>query len=547
MTSDVEVTVSGLPFNQRAISGIEISYGVNQIPVASLHLVAPYIEQNHRDFLCDPDKYKKQTRDNPVTFQIKARTGCLKFTGVFDGISFSQMPGGFSYSAIFKSQFQSMMELYPKFMGLDPLSMMPFKRIATLKTQVGAIDEPYESLKYTLNNRVTASNDTVITYYMRLIKEMINSQINATLASNTTQELSDILALLQDQRYKRNAEKCQSLLEDIDTSFAEDTDMRAGKCMPYLIDKVVYSQDTLWDTILAALDDFGCMLLPANDKLFIAPKVNYLKMADMTVPAKQEQATKPNHIYPSDVTSVNVNDVPYRNLRGCFVVPIVSDPGPLGYSFATQCLGAYPKPQDTDVKDDGGSGLLIINAPTFLIQNVDGLYVKNNDVQTDIQVEAKAYAGDQAVETPDEPQQKYKQLSKDVSESLNVMKEILDKYAKARFLSEKYSERGGSIQTAVFKPNFVPGTTGFWYTRHPGLFYNFFVTSVTHSITLGGGKVGNATSHISFNSLRYGGSPDNIPGVDEAELYNFSSDDMADLQQQWLDNIEGKAELRKID
>ena len=531
MTTDVEVTVTGLPFDQKAVSGVSISYGYNSIPVASVQLVAPYIEEEAKSFLCDPDSFKKQTRDSNVTIKIKSKTGCIKFDGVFDGLSFSQSPGGFSYAAIIKSKFQCMLELYPKFIGIDPTSALPFKRIVTGAYDFSKGDDPYLAFEAVVKN-VQAGGLTLVEYYIELIKVMIDTQ--AALVSNGPDSTFPILEMLRDKRSKDNIERCRKLLTTVNLDFVKKINVMGGKCGAYLADQVIASEDTLWDTLMSSLDDMGCMLLPGNNKLFIIPKANYLKQTGLSAPGFQEQATSPNIAYPSDFVSFSINDVSYRNIRACYVLPTILDSNALIHDYKSQDLGSFPSASGaSDIQDDGSAGFLIVPAPQFIIKNLDGLYTRNDEVQQGLK---DKYAGD-VVDDPDTVKDKYKSHIDEFKGDNVAIKPTMDRYAKSRFLQEKYSERGGTLILNVLKPNWVPGTTGSVYTRHPGLFYSFFVNNVTHSVVLGNGNSGSATTTISFNSCRYAGNGSKVPGTNSADLYQYSSGDMASVQQTWLSDV----------
>jgi hypothetical protein len=540
MNSDVEVTVTGLPFNQKAISGVSISYGYNSIPVASVQLVAPYIEEEARSFLCDPDSFKKQTRDSPVKISIKSKTGCINFDGVFDGMSFCQTPGGLSYSAIFKSKFQSMLELYPKWIGIDPGSILPFKRVINSQFQSSnSGEEPYLAFKTELGNLMPAGGDNMMQFLVKMLKALVTSQKNVTNGTNTTEKVLPILGLMDGPRYKDNVDRCLAFLELVDLSNVSKIDVMASQNGGYVVDSVLSSTDTLWETLSNSLNQFGAMLLPANNKLFIVPKANFLKMSNLSVPGPQDQSTTPNVAYPSDFVSFVINDTSYKNIYGCYVVPTFLDAHATTQSYSANYVGSYPNIVSgaSDNPDDGSSGLLIVNAPQFIIHNFDSIYAANEKVQNEM---AQNFAGDK-VDAPEQVKDKYAQIAKTQAGQSRSIQETLDKYAKSRFLQEKYSERGGSLTLNVIKPNWVPGTTGSVYTRHPGLFYSFFVNTVTHSVSLGAGNSGSAVTQISFNSCRYAGNPGKIPGTNSVDLYSYSSGDMESLQHAWLSDVAGTA------
>lgn len=536
MTTDVEALITGLPFDQTAVSGITMSYSYNTIPVASLTLAAPYIEEVASSFLEDPDQFKQSTRDSPVDINLNCKTGTISFSGAFDGLSFSQSPGGFNHSAIIKSKFQAMHEVYPKFPGIDPTSVLPFKRSPTTEWQ----DDSEETNKLFRSplEEVNPNDKTIVEFFIELIRAAILAQQQSQSISAVDTDLCPLFKLLQDEAYVKSIDKALELLDKVDISYVKDTDVSGATGMDYLINLVINAHDTLWDTLEQGLQSLGCIMLPAKDTLYVIPAANFLKMNGTYEPADKEIATTPNHAYPGDYSNFSINDVPYRNLRACFVVPKISDPSTTMWSYETQNLGIYPADGDTGgVKDDGSTGILIVNAPDYLMRNMNGLYAKNSDVQKEIQGESTSWAGPK-VDTPEKFQEQMKKQVEEFKEEQGTFKEALDKYAKLRFMQEKYQERGGTI-TMQFKPSWVPGTTGFLFSRHPNLFYHFYVTNVTHTVSMSGGSVGTAITSVSFISCRYAGSGDAVNGSDEADLFNYDPAKMEELQNAWLSDVGG--------
>lgn len=535
--SDVTVTVSGLPFDQKAVSGVAFDFSYNSIPCASLQLVSPYIEENHRDFLCDPDSYKKKTRDNFVKISVKSKTGCLNFEGVFDGLSFSQSPGSFNYSAIIKSKFQSLLEVYPKLIGLDPSSLMVFKRDNQfLQVHAGNANNPFEGLKAGAQ-KVSVAGKTLLEVYIDVLKHILTSQQN--LVTNTTQDFAAILKLMQDDIYKKNIKKAMEMLESIDISAVKDNKILADFCLTWIVDRIVDSPDTMWDALLSGLDEMGCMILPGATKLFIIPKANFLKLKGSAPSSFGASSTEPNQAWPADYSTFMISDRSYRNLRACFVVPQSSDasssnPGGLG-TWESQIFGVYPKPGSSDIKDDGATGILIKAVPAFFAKNLTSIYTQNEKVQADLKEPDKPFAK-APLDDHEEVSKKYTGDTKKNDGVVKQYKEIYDDLAKSYFLQEKYEERGGAIQL-LFNPKWVPGTTGFVYSRHPSLCYNFFVTSVKHEIALGSGNSGYAQTSVNFSSSRYAGNPSSVPGTDKVDLYKYDEGKMKSIQQKWLSDI----------
>lgn len=535
--SDVTVSVTGLPFDQKAVSGVAFDFGYNSIPCASLQLVSPYIEENHRDFLCDPDSYKKKTRDNFVKISVKSKTGCLNFEGVFDGLSFSQSPGAFNYSAIIKSKFQSLLEVYPKLIGMDPSSLMLFKRNNQfLKVTPADANDPFAGLTIGAGT-IPVAGKSLLELYIDVLKYILTSQL--TIQTNTTQNFAKILKLMQDDIYKKNITKALDMISNIDISAVKDNKILASYCLPWIVKKIVNSPDTMWDALLSGLDEMGCMLLPGVTKLFIIPKANFLKLNGSTPSSYGAQSTQPNQAWPADYSNFMVSDRSYRNLRACFVVPADVDVASCnlasGGSWKAQIYGVYPKEGSSDIKDDGATGILIKPVPPFFAANITSILAYNHKVQEDIKNGQKPFAGPVQMDSSAVFQQ-FLSDAKQNNQTVESYGEIFDNLAKSYFLQEKYEERGGSIQL-LFNPKWVPGTTGFVYSRHPSLCYNFFVTSVRHEIALGSGNSGFAQTSVNFSSSRYAGNPGSVPGTDTVDLYKYDEGKMKSTQQKWLSDI----------
>lgn len=538
--SDVNLEVNGLPFDARAIGGVSITYTYNTMPTASVQLVPGYVEQNAKEVLCDPDSLKSKTRESPVTIKLKSKTGCISFDGVFDGLSFNQSPGGMQYSAMFKSSFQPMLEIYPKFVGVDPISILPFKRSPMLKVQYGESRNPYEELRVSITNRLDLKK-TIVECYVDLVKGILETQQNALYSTNLTQENSAIVDMLSQPEYQVSVQKGLDFLNSVNLDYVTDCSVKASSCVNFLLDRVLYAKDTLWDTMMAGLSDMGCMLLPGKSTLYIVPKSNFIKFSGGGNPGFREMATSPNTAYPADYTSFSINDASYRNLRGCYVTPVINDPHPhLLSDWLSAAMGVYPSASEQGVSD-GATGLLIVPAPDFLIQNIEGFYTGNSDIQSKMKDSGTAH-GDKIISSPDEVKSSRKQVVEDFKQIIPEVQEYLNNYAKSQFLQEKYAERGGSINM-LLKPNWVPGTTGYVYSRHPGLAFHFYVESVTHYAHLGSGASGTAGSVVNFSSCRYAGSSGSVAGIDSDPLFNFDSGKMSSLQSDWLSDVEGSATI----
>ncbi len=121
-----------------------------------------------------------------------------------------------------------------------------------------------------------------------------------------------------------------------------------------------------------------------------------------------------------------------------------------------------------------------------------------------------------------------------IEELSAVQQQVLDDLAYMEFLRRKYYDRTGSVNM-LFSRKWVPGTTGTAFIRYPepGVFVDFYVTQVTHVYDNSGGA-GTAITNVSFCSARTGQTS---IGVSEHPLYQYSIEDMAQLQNSFIKDL----------
>ena len=536
MRTEIEVEVTGASYlNAAAISGITIVYGINMIPIAKVTLNAPYIQSaDGKDFICNPDKYKK--RDNPVTFKVNGKSGCLTFTGFFDGMSVNQTVGGIEYSAIFKSQFQRLLEIYPKFLGIMPSSFNPFKSVEALKIVHGNPNLQYTNIKV---GAATVKTDVPFgDFLVNLFRTLIDTHLNYAEQTQRTGPKS-IISLIKERNYQDNAAEAKKLVENIVTTFVKANRIPAGQCAAALVNMIFGdTPQHLWQLLLECMEFLGCAILVGDKSLFLVPKANFLKGADVDVPDPKEEPADPNVAFPADYNNFNVNDNGYANIRACFIA--VTDKSTMtnrSYNPSIMnYMGVYPpEGGDPEIPEDGASGILVEPMEDKLLNGLMYGFTSNDEIQARL-------AGNDAYADYELPDVKavtsaLNTTAKTQKELLFLQRQILDQFAKIKFLQEKYTGRTGSF-TSVFNPYWVPATTGTLYTRFPGLFYNFYVNSVVHNISMTSGS-GTAITTVSFDSVRSSGNAANVPGVSKVELYNYGKKEMTNLQDAWIADIGG--------
>ena len=536
MNSDIQVTVSGgLPFNEAGITGVAITYGYNMIPSAMLTLNVPYIMENAAGFFDNPTQFKKSTKSSmSVKIKIKSSLGCLNFTGFFDGLSIVQTPGGMEYTAIIKNKFQVLTELYPKLMGMYPGSIAIGRSIPNL-TYIPGKNVEYEAL--TAGAATISANLAPTEFYLEYLKKVVESQIDNSNYFSTSLDVSSVRELLDKTSYKDNLKLCKKLLSEVDISFAKAEGYQCNRDLQYHADLISSGGDDAWTLLLNVMNESGCVLLPSDNTLYVIPQSNFLKL-DGSCPPVGAQSSSPNKAYPADYSNFILNDNSYKNIKYCLATAISSTAGVGNRNIAPnlQQMGVYPK-NDQDLQpDDGASGVLLVTTPAWMGRTIAGAVFLNTKNLSTNQEKAYPAAGktkeldsvDQAKQIVDDPMNTAEVLAQS-----KEVKKILDNYAKARFLTEKYIERTGSF-SLQFSPKWVPGTTGFLASRQPKAMFNFYVTGVTHNIATSGARSGTATTQINFNSARYGGSIGVIPSIEINDLYNYSPGSMAGVQNKWL-------------
>lgn len=533
MKTDVEVTVTGdLPFNEKAISGINISYGINAIPVCILNLDAPYIEKTSPEFLCKPEIYK--SRNLNVSISVKSKTGCIKFDGYFDGLNISQSVGSISYQAVIKNKFQRLLEIYPRAIGIMPSSYSIFRTVDNVKIEHGDLRK--NIAEFTVGTNKLDVSKSIGEFLMGYIKAIVRTQFDFQLNFNTTENYNGLLSQIRSKVYLENLTESNKLFDKVDLSYVAKCAILSNEIGNYIAEQTLGEHTDLWDLMLRAYDVLGCVLLVGNDTLTVVPAATYLKI-DHAVPPHQGTSSKPNTANPADYNGFSVSNNGFVNIKYCYVVVDAVNLGPYSARLpneVTQHMGIYPKTDDKEIPDDGSSGILIVKASPFLIPAINAGWTMNDEMQQKLQSRSSHF--DRPAVDPDVPKEDMEKANKVWFESMHSSV-LLDQYAKLKFLQMKYADRTGSF-TSVFNPNWVPATTGSLYTRTPGLFVNFYVNEVRHTITMDVPNQGSAVTSVNFSSVRMGRQGE-IPGVEEDELFQYSKSDMEGLQKKWIKDISG--------
>lgn len=537
--SEVSVTITGLPFSEKAVTGVSIDYGVNSIPTATLSLDMPYIQQNSPDILCNPDNYKR--RSTACIISIKSKTGCHKFYGYFDGINAYQGVGGLAYSAVIKNIFIRLTEVFPKFPGVSPGSVNPFNRIDLL-----TVDKNNEQLRFSeawpsvlmKNNE----NYTLGQFIVGILGFIVSQQLAVEELEGISNR-NKLNELMRNVAYVENAGIVKSLLDQVDTSFISESVVKADYCAPELHQLVVGTTEvaTMWELLLRALAYVGCNVVIGGDKLFVVPQACYLKFGTPPTignvgndPSKQEFPQVPNVAYPVVYDNLSIDDNGFINVGHVFVTGSSSAANVAHCPDLTYSLGVYPdEGQEKELADDGSTGIALMEVDQFFFTGLSRGYLLNKTPVDNISAGKFISSLDEINEPNKEDMVKQIRYLQDEIQGSRTQ-QLLNNYAKARFMEIKYKDRTGMF-SGIFNPNWVVGSTGCLFSRLPGMYYNFFVTSVTHSIKLSAPNQGAASTQVSFNTVRSAGSPAAINGLDKDDLYQYTTEKMKQFQQRWCD------------
>lgn len=534
MKTDVEVTISGLPFNQKAVTGVTFCYGINSIPVASIALDATAIQQTNPEFLCNPDKFKK--RDHLALIQVKSKTGCIKFEGYFDGLSISQSVGSIQYTAIVKSKFTRLAEIYPRMVGVMPGSFSIYRSAEQLFTDQDDPENPFPKLVVG-NKLFLDTGQSIGEYLLTYLKAIIESQFNFQKFTNTTPDTVALFQTMQSEIFKKNLQEAIPLLNKVDISYVNKCTITGRLTADIIAALTLGEHASLWDLMINAYNFLGCCLLVGNDGITIVPQAAFLKFQH-DVPAPKAASHKINAANPADYNSYAISNTGFNNIRYCHVVIDASGlPEQAKRSAArlANSMGVYPtKAQEGETPDDGSSGILVVKASPFLLTGLTFGVTGNADMQQRIKANQPYFKV--PVETPDTERQKKEKQNQETLAKQAAIDDHLNAYAKLKFMQMKYSDRVGQL-SLYFNPKWVPATTGSLYSRLPGLFVQFYVTSVIHTIQMAAPSSGTATTNVSFSSVRMGAKANNIYSIAKEDLFNYTEADMLGLQNKWVKDV----------
>jgi len=538
--SDVTLKLSGI--SGVTPTGITVSYQLGHVPTAHIDLAPDYpgvikIYGNATGLLQDVDGQKRKedvSADLKVTSWVGATrasatktTRTLKFVGLLDGLSLSNLVGGNSYQAVLKGKAQTLLELTTHMPGLYPTSVNIYKNpsFSQIANPQGG-DDAATSLWIRLtagDESLDPSKYTPIEVYTKLMQLIIEKQQSGWKTFLGRSVLVDgqipFEKIFTDARYQKALTRAKKLFANIDLTAVNGGALGSRTGASEILSEMkrifIGGSNILLENYMGFLSTMGCTLIFSNEKLFVVP-INSVLKQEYTAPGVKQLQKQINHALPADYSGYSYSDNGYRDIAHV----IVSTRGLKG---STDIVGSgnFARGDLAHYSDENNltqaSGVLVVNAHPFMLYSPFSATPEDaKKLKQSADSPKKDLQGSGDFDTDKKAKQEglvARQEKKD-QRFVASLKDVLKNYAETKFYQARYGDRQGSI-TMDFNPQWVPGTSGSLYVRETGTFVAFYVTGVTHRIEMGAPHNGTAMTSITFCCGRTGASP---PGV-EKDMY----------------------------
>jgi hypothetical protein len=490
--SDVSLTVTGLPFK---FTGCTFTYAPNMIPTAVLS-VDPAVSD-----LCNIESLRRKE----VSICAKTPSGSLRFFGLFDGLQISQTPGGLSFSAVVKSQFQRLLEVYTIFPGLHPISANPFQQVSAFTSD----PERVSSLNFGLTEIILFNEKTKVSLsgmsFPRAILEVLKAGLKAQeqFTYTTNAGGSSLLGnpdvydqVFKNKNYAENRRRAIQLLEAVDISAVESMVLTPQDVTAQLLLKqMLFSSNTsVWQALVSAFNAITCNVVVANNKIFVLPANAFYKVPE-TKFTTGTQPKDPNVFSPAQYRTFQAFDNGYIDIGAVFMAGnLMSQNAGIRQ---TGLVGSF-SPEDSK-----GAAVYVEELPYWLSEFQTAIRSRLMSNKRKIQAGREAnlrpgYSDEEAAKDAKMALMESERLEKDANNSL---KAIYDAYAQARYYQLKYNDRTGSLST-VFSNRVVPGSVGVVYSAFPRVRVDCFVSQVQHTIDMSPPNSGVALTSVSLSACR---------------------------------------------
>lgn len=505
--------------------GVNIEYGVGRIPTAVIDVDASTID---KAFLCNPESKWRQE----MSLQVKTAKGCLAFDGLFDGISISQTPGDVHYSIVLKSRWQRFLEAYPRAPGISPNSVPIFFRSDNTFMNIGFPDQIYQKIRFGPDGVLKQQGNPIPNFIIDAAKAVVTlEQGFESFQSLMGINMEDYYELLKNPRYQETLRVCKELFDKINFTAVAGCPYQAGTNSLEMIRVLTNGGLTIWDMMLEGLALIQCTLLVGNEQAWVVPMDSFLKIPH-TQPSFRDKSDVsstdkiPNTAYPSEYSNYLLNSNGYKDIYACYLIS-----GDI--SEGNTKMHTYLDAGHFIDKDSKATGAVIERVSSFMTFPMFGGATLNTDTQNNKK---------NGVPHVQKGKQEWKDIQQKIKENTKrfegavdtARKTIGNNLAQLKYYQAKYGDRTGSFATE-FNPKWVPGTTGTLYTRYPGIWIDFYVTNVSHRISLSAPSNGTAITVISFSSAR-SGKDGEIAGIDNYDFFQYNTGGMLTVQRDWIDD-----------
>ena len=507
MKADLKVTVSSpdIPLlNSIKPVGLTLSYGINELPTASLDL-----STEDMALFCDYTAWKRK----PIKVIVFSKNGCLQFDGLADGLSTSCSVGSMSTQLVIKHPFQILFETYPRTPGFHPgsediLNMTP---VMSFKN---------DGSNWLLNLSGTTYKQNPIKYVIDLAIFMLENQhrVVSTYAMQTSPNfrLAGVMAAVSEYT-PALFKKSIALLNSIDTTRTDGMNFISNgnnaNVLTSIFSNLAENTSSVLDFVISGIKLFKCNLIIAFDKAYTVPNAGFLiQEANTNIVGK---STTPNIAYPADYSSYQFSDNGFKDIKGVYVYGTATG---MAYSRSVPSIGegAWVDP-DPLVK----GGIATANIPLFSFYAFDS---SASTAQVTTPPTGAVVTGPAAVKAVSEQSQ----ANRDATSQ-----EFYDNWAQMTYFELKYMDRTGSLNS-MFNPRWAPGAVGTIYTKQPGAFIDMFVTGVTHTFSISAPNTGIASTSVSFTCGRFGKSK---TGMSSIRLFKFDAGSSLAYAADFVNNI----------
>ena len=483
-------------------TGVSIHYGLNSIPYAALDLTPEDL-----DLVCDIELWRRA----PVDIRIESKLGCLSFRGLIDGLSMSQSVGDMRMQLIVKSPFQVLHEINPRLLGYHASGVEFTKRVEALSQYKGKTG--FNALKLNVGAEIKPEDlakplfDGMIAVLNAVVDSQVSWALTAAKAGSSAGAAIEAAKAIANTHLKA----AKLLLAKIDTKFVPTNLTLADYFTAnWVLEAICETRSNMFDLLLSLLEVVGCGLVIGNDRAFIVPNSGFLKQTHKSEIKFREFSTEPNILLPSQYNSVSFSDHGYKDISGVYIQADDHN--------STTIDGFF---QDTE---HGGKGGIIGETMPYIISfnNASLRAASYNELSAALGNDKRGHTpqdlqGATAIREADQLDRLKGSAIRDGADAMEVqrkadlvetaalkaMTKLANEWAELRYYQLKYTDRQGGV-TMMFNPNTVPGTVGSVYLREPGVYIDFFATSVSHEIRLNAPDGGTAITSLGFNCGRMG-------------------------------------------